>query len=260
MIRVFFCGKMGEATGGVASFMGVMKNELRETVNDTTLCDFPDNSSSLRAEQESLSMYTCTASQWPRYSLCRDSDAGYFASRSGVAGVAEEDVSSSQDDDTPGDETDPPSDTDTEEHLPTVSSADIVPNSEDQEDVSCIGQTGASEPKRTFTTAVGESMPMAFGATAQKQGTRANVRLQGRSEREQISTSFQETDSKKGGRNDISPPVARKQPDPECVGTPVPCGQVVEDTQDVVAVEDECICYKDGEQMLMVHMDPHDYH
>ena len=119
--------------------------------------------------------------------------------------------------------------------------------------MSCIGQTGASEPKRTFTTAVGESMPMAFGATAQKQGTRANVRLQERSEREQISTSFQETDSKMGGRNDISPPVARKQPDPKR-------GQVVEDTQDVVAVEDECICYKDGEQMLMVHMEPHDYH
>ena len=125
----------------------------------------------------------------------------------------------------------------------------------------------ASKTKRTFTTALGESMPMVFGATDQKQ---ADVRFQGRSKREQISTSFQETDSKKVGTNGTSP-VADKQPDPMTLPSKDdPCskrvgtrGQGVEDTQDVVAVEDECAqAMVEGQQlqMLMVHMEPHDYH
>ena len=222
-------------------------------------------------------MYTSTASQWPRYSLCRDSDTGYFASRSGVAGVAEEDFTSSEDeagDDPPGDqvdppddETDPPTDTDTEEQLPksTACKDGKVMTSDDDllTEADC-----ASKTKRTFTTALGESMPMVFGATTQKQ---ADVRFQGQSKREQISISSPETDSKKVATNGTTPPVADKQPDPMTLPSKDdPCsklvgtrGQGVEDTQDVVAVEDECAqAIVEGQQLqiLMVHMDPHDYH
>ena len=385
---------------------------LQEAVNNTTvLFAFPDDSSltfaALRAEQESLTMYTCKPSQWRQDSVCRDSDTGYFASRSGVAAVAEEDVSSNEDeagDDPPGDQVDPPgngtdptSDTDTEEQLPKstackagkgtsdddtaspdnlltestvrpdekphaerkplgdprnkqpsaleaeqhflspnqVSPADIVAYSKEQEEVSCSvkvksaekgqtevvneekvdaddkkkvehllegkkqaesagsteaededktkeanGKTGASKTKRSSSAVLGQSEAMAVGATALKQGTHADVSLQEQSEREQISTSSQETDSKKGGAKDTSPPVVDEQPntktlpsndDPCCksVGTtdkkepPVPRGQGVEDTQDVVTVDDECAqATVEGQpvMMVMVHMEPHDYH
>ena len=398
---------------------------LQEAVNNTVFFAFPDDSSltfaALRAEQESLTMYTCKPSQWRQDSVCRDSDTGYFASRSGAAAVVEEDVSSNEDEagddppgdqvdppgdqvdapgdqvDPPGDETDPPTDTDTEEQLPKstackdgkgesdddttspdnllteatvrpdekphaerkplgdprnkqpsaleaeqhflspnqVSPAEIVADSKEQEEVSCSGKvesaeegetevvneekvdaddkkkaehllegkkqaesarrteagdedktkeangkTGASKTKRSSSAVLGQSEVMAVGATALKQGTHADVSLQEQSEREQISTSSQETDSKKGGAKDTSPPVVDEQPDtktlpsnddPCCksVGTtdkkepPVPRGQGVEDTQDVVTVDDECAqATVEGQpvMMVMVHMEPHDYH
>ena len=421
---------------------------LQEAVNNTVFFAFPDDSSLtfayLRADQESLTVYTSKPSQWTRDSVCRDSDAGYFASRSGVAGVAEEDVSTSEDEagdnppgdqvdppgdqvDPPDDETDPTTDTDTEEQLlkstackdgkgtsdddtaspdnllteatvrpdekphterepltdplskqpsafeaerhflapDQASPADIGPDSQEQEEVSCSGKvestevvneeqvetngkkkakhmfdgkkqaesagsaetgnedktkeanskTGASEPKRTSNAVLGQSKAVAVGATALKQGT-----CEGRLEREQLSASSQETDSKKGGAKvestedgetevvngstetgnedktkeansrtdaskkggakEASPPVADEQPDPKTrpskdnpccksVGTTdakeptVSHGQGVEDTQDVVAVEDECAQVTvEGQQvqMVVVHMEPNDYH
>ena len=95
--------------------------------------------------------------------------------------------------------------------------------------------------------------------------------MQVQSKREQISTSSQETDSKKVGTNGTSPPVADEQPDPMTLPSKDdPCskhvgtrGQGVEDTQDVVAVEDKCaqaMVERQQLQMLMVHMNPHDCH
>ena len=416
---------------------------MQEAVNNTTvLFAFPDDSSltfaSLRAEQESLTMYSSKPSQWRQDSICRDSDTGYFASRSGAAAVAEEDVSSSEDEasddppgdqvdppgdqvdppgdqvdapgdqvdppgdqvdapgdqvDPPGDETDPPTDTDTEEQLPKstackagkgesdddtaspdnllteatvrrdekphaereplgdplskqpsaleaeqhflapdqASPAEIVPDSKGREEVSCSGKvesaeegetevvneeqvetdakkkaehmfegkkqaesagsteagnedktkeangkTDASKTKRTSSPALGQSKGVTVGATDLKQGTRADVSLQVQSEHEQISTSSQETDSKKGGAKDTSPPVADKQPDPKALpSNDEPCSKHVgttdakkppiprvEDTQDVVTVEDECAqAIVEGQQvqMVMAHMELHDY-
>lgn len=231
-------------------------------------------------------MYTSTSSRWPRYSVCRDSDTGCFGSRSGVAGVVEEDVSSNEDgggDDPPGnqvdppnDETDPPTDTNTEEQLPTSTAHKDGKVTSDDDTASPDGKTDASEPKRTLTTALGKSKGVTVERTAQKQGTHVDARLQVLLEREHISTSSQETDTKKGGTKDTSPPVADKQPDPKALpSNDEPCSKHVgttdekkppiphvEDTQDVVTVEDECAqAIVEGQQvqMVMAHMEPHDY-
>ena len=253
---------------------------LQEAVNNTVFFAFPDDSSLtfayLRADQESLTVYTSKPSQWTRDSVCRDSDAGYFASRSGVAGV----VSTSEDeagDDPPGDqgdppddETDPTTDTDIDEELPKSDDDTVSPEATVQPD----------ENPHTKREPVGQSMNMAAGATALKQGTcAADVHLQGRLGREQLSTSSQETESKKGGAKKASPPVADEQPDPKTLPSKDdPCGSVgitdkkeptvsheqgVEGTQDVVGVEDECApIIVEGQQlqMVMAHMEPHDYH
>ena len=96
--------------------------------------------------------------------------------------------------DPPGDHIDPPGD-----HVDRpgqVCLGDTVANSKGQEDrrkraesagsteaenedktTKANGKTGASETKRTSNAVPGQSKAMTVGATAQKQGTRANVKL-----------------------------------------------------------------------------------
>ena len=216
-----------------------------------------------------------------------------------------------------------------------ASPADIVPDSKEQEEVSCTGKvesaeegevmneekvetdeeemvesvlegkkqaesagstkagnkdktkeanskTGASEAKRTSSAVLGQSKAVDAGATAQKQGTcAADVRLQVESEHEQLSTCFQESDSKKGSAKEASPPEPDEQADDDTadlssgsgpcsmrvdatdVGEPppVPHLQWVEDAQDLVTVKNEYAEVTIGGQLvdtLMIQMEPHD--
>ena len=143
---------------------------------------------------------------------------------------------------------------------------------------------GASQPKRANSRVPGQSHVVnAVGATAQKQqGTCTADIFQGQSG-DKLSTVTPESDRRKDSAKDASSPKVDDQRDdcttelPSGIGPcsrcvdvsdvgeppPVPCWQWVEDTQDVVSVDDECAqAIVEGQPVMivMVQMEQHDYH
>ena len=149
------------------------------------------------------------------------------------------------------------------------------------------GKIGTSQTKRTSSVIPGHSnVAKAVGATAQKQqGTYTAAPVQGQFECKLLSTVTPETASMKDNVKDASPPKPEEQqPNDHAVGLPVagslPCSRRVaatnvgepppvfylrwmEDAQDVFTIHNECVeVTVEGQpvQMLMVQMEPDDFH
>ena len=143
-------------------------------------------------------------------------------------------------------------------------------------------KTASSQPKHNVVQ--GQSnVAEAFGATAKKQqSASAADAFQRQNERGKLSNATPESDSRKGKAEDASPE-ADEQPDGDAAGLPLanaPCPRRVdatdvedpppvapwgwaEDAQDLFTIENDLaeLSIEDQlVQMLMVHMEPHDYH
>ena len=144
------------------------------------------------------------------------------------------------------------------------------------------GKTASSQPKHNVVQ--GQSnVAEAFGATAKKQqSTSAADAFQRQNEPGKLSNATPESDNRKGKAGDASPK-ADEQPDGDAADLPLanaPCSRRVdatdvedpppvapwgwvEDAQDLVTIENNLVELSIEDQlmqMLMVHMEPHDYH